>query len=351
MPQETLIRLRLTARDARAETGQVETTRLLELFHDAATEVCIRQVGDEGILRSYTTVEFLGPLRVGDYVEVRARLTDQGRKTCTIDLVAHKVVRAARTLDAPLAGEVLDPPRLLARATGIWLAPERAPARVEAGAEEAADTEAPAEAEGEAALLTEAEGEAAEAAEAPTEPMSWGGHRPQDRPAARRRPGPDVRMREDEPEPPRREREERGEWERRPREERREWRPADERGRPGSERRWEDRRPPREGEGRGREDRPRYRDEGGRGRDERRGEDRPRGGDRPYGDRPRGGDRPYGDRSRGGGDRPYGDRSRSGGGDRPRGGDRPYGDRPRSGGGSDRPRGDRPGSGPRRRRE
>ncbi|MBE5766333.1 MAG: 16S rRNA (cytosine(967)-C(5))-methyltransferase RsmB [Clostridiales bacterium] len=57
--------------------------------------------------------------------------------------------------------------------------------------------------------------------------------------------------------------------------------------------------------------------------------DKPRMGDRPYGDRPRG-DRPYGDRPRG--DRPYGDRPR---GDRPYGdrpqGDRPYGDRPRMG--------------------
>ncbi|MCW5853003.1 MAG: hypothetical protein KIT87_23240 [Anaerolineae bacterium] len=338
MPQETLIRLRLTARDARAETGQVDTTRLLELFQDAATELCIRQVGDEGILRTYTTVEFLGPLRVGDYVEVRGRLADQGRKTCTIDLVAHKVVRAARTLAAPLAGEALDPPRLIARASGVWLVPERVP--VETAAEAAADVETL----DEDIATMPAEG-AGEAAEGQTEPMSWGGHRPGDRPAPRRRPGPDVRLREEEAEtpPPRREREERGgEWERRPAEERREWRPREERDRSGGQRRWEDRQPRREGQERGRDERPRGRDEGGRGRDERRGEDRPPR-DRSYGDRPRGGgsDRSASDRPRG--DRPYGDRPRGSG-------DRPYGDRSR--GAEERARGgDRPGSGPRRRRE
>ncbi|SFO05368.1 hypothetical protein SAMN05216219_3225 [Mycetocola miduiensis] len=72
-------------------------------------------------------------------------------------------------------------------------------------------------------------------------------------------------------------------------------------------------------------------------------EERPRTGDRPaYGDKPRGGDRTYGDKPRSSGaDRPRtsgarGDKPR---GDRPSYGDKPRGDRPSYG---DKPRGDRP---------
>lgn len=259
MASDTLIRVRLGSRDARSETGQVEAVRLLELFHDAATELCIREIGDEGILRTYANVEFFAPLRVGDYIEIRGRITEVGAKTCVIELVAHKIIRTARTMAAPLAGEVLDPPRLVGRAKGTWLIPLRPAAE----ATLADDTQAADEGE----VATEAQVTDTASNETHAEPLSWGGHRPKDQPAPKRRPGPEVRMRDEN-------------------QDQREW----SRSRPASS----DRPPRRE-----------------RSYDDRPDRNRPQS-DRPYGDRSRS-DRPTSDR-------PYGDRPRD---------DRPHSDRPR----------------------
>ncbi|MFN8474703.1 MAG: hypothetical protein U0822_21105 [Anaerolineae bacterium] len=308
MPPQALIRVRLSARDARSETGQVDPTRLLELFNDVASELAIREVGDEGLLRTYTAFDVLGPLRAGDYIEARGRIVDTGRKSLTVEFVAHKVIRAARTVENPMGGTVVDPPRLLARATGVWLIPERA----EVGGR---DVEAAGDAEPGEGIAAGEEG----AGEA--QPLSWGGHRPSDVPREKRRPGSTVRMRPEEAE------EERPRGRERDEEEERYW-----------------------------QDRSDYRRGGSRPYDNRQRDDRGRGGSRPYNDRPRDdrgrsgsrssySDRPRDDRGRSG-SRPYNDRPRD---DRGRGGSRPYNDRPRDDRGrsgsrsySDRPREDRP---------
>ena len=349
MPPQALIRVRLSGRDARSETGQVDPIRLLEMFNDIASELAIREFGDEGVLRGYSAFDVLGPLRVGDYIEARGRIADTGRKTLTVEFVAHKVIRAARTVENPMGGAVVDPPRLLGRATGVWLVPER----VAAMAEDAVGAEAGVAEEG-APAQQAVEGETPEE----TAPLSWGGHRPADAPREKRRPGSTVRMRPDEVEqerPAERDVEEERYWRDRP---------DDRRGAPrgggsgrGGSRSYSDR--PRDD--RGRDDRGRgggrpygERSRDDRGRDDRGRDDRGRGGGRPYNDRGRddrgrsGGGRPYGERSRDdrgrddrgrGGGRPYGERSRDdrGGGGRS-GGSRSYDDRRRD----DRPRDDRP---------
>ncbi len=350
MPPQALIRVRLSVRDARSDTGQVDPIRLLELFNDVATELAIREVGDEGQLRGYTAFDVLGPLRVGDYIEARGRVVDTARKTLTIEFVAHKVIRAARTLENPMGGTVIDPPRPVARATGRWFIPERVAETVEEGA----SAEASAAEEGTPAAVSAGEGETTEE----TAPLSWGGHRPTDAPREKRRPGSTVRMRPDDAEEERPARAERdAEEERYFRD-----RPYDRRGAPRGGGGGRGGRPygDRPRDDRGRDDRGRGgRPYGERSRDDRGRDDRGRGGGRPYGersrddrgrdDRGRGGGRPYGERSRddrgregrgGSGGRPYGERSRDDRGrdDRGRGGGRPYGDRPRE----DRPREDRP---------
>lgn len=172
MAQEPLIRVRLGARDARTESGQVDPARLMELFNDAAANLAIAYRRDEGLLRTYQTVEFVAPVRIGDYLEVRGRVIDVARKALTIQMVAHVAVRGARSVESPLAGVLVEPPRLVARATGVWIVPE--------------------------AAVGDAVAEDQEADREPgMEPLSWGGHRPKDRPPEKRRPGPDVHMRTD----------------------------------------------------------------------------------------------------------------------------------------------------------
>jgi 3-aminobutyryl-CoA ammonia-lyase len=125
-PSETLesvLRLRIGAHEAHYGGGLVDGARMLQLFGDAATELCIRHDGDEGLFRAYDSVEFLAPVYAGDYIEVRARLVQVGRTSRQMTFTAHKVVRAAYSPTSDSAGEVLAKPILVARASGTCVVP------------------------------------------------------------------------------------------------------------------------------------------------------------------------------------------------------------------------------------
>ena len=47
--------------------------------------------GDEGLCVAYDMVEFLAPLRVGDFVEGRARVVERGRTSRRISAEIHKL--------------------------------------------------------------------------------------------------------------------------------------------------------------------------------------------------------------------------------------------------------------------
>ncbi len=63
----------------------VDGAHVLGLFGDAATELCIRTDGDEGLFASYADVQFRAPVRAGDIVEVRATVTRVGRRSRDIE--------------------------------------------------------------------------------------------------------------------------------------------------------------------------------------------------------------------------------------------------------------------------
>lgn len=113
LPEATL-RLRLSAADAHYAGELVAGGRILELFGDAATELSIRHDGNEGLLRAYSEIEFLAPVRAGDFVEIRSRMVRLGRTSRTCEFEAFKVIES-RGGDDLVA---LDEPLLVARATG-----------------------------------------------------------------------------------------------------------------------------------------------------------------------------------------------------------------------------------------
>jgi 3-aminobutyryl-CoA ammonia-lyase len=92
----------------------VDGAYALGLFGDAATELCIRTDGDEGMFASYSDVQFRAPVRGGDVVEVTAVLTRSGTRSRTIDFTCTVVCRGL----AGSAAEVLDPPIVAVTATG-----------------------------------------------------------------------------------------------------------------------------------------------------------------------------------------------------------------------------------------
>jgi 3-aminobutyryl-CoA ammonia-lyase len=102
--------------------GLVEGAYVLALFGDAATEVAIRCDGDEGLLASYDDIQFLAPLRAGDVVEATATVTRVGRRSRSLRFEARVVCRARPDV-SPSAGEVLDPPLPVARASATVVVP------------------------------------------------------------------------------------------------------------------------------------------------------------------------------------------------------------------------------------
>src|SRR5688572_16573119 len=83
----------------------VDGAYTLGLFGDAATELCVRTDGDEGLFAAYSDVRFLAPVRAGDVVEVTATVSRVGNRSRTVEFSCAVVCRA-RPDRAPSAAEV-----------------------------------------------------------------------------------------------------------------------------------------------------------------------------------------------------------------------------------------------------
>ena len=112
------LRLRVGAEQAHYGGGLVDGAFVLKLFGDAATELLIRHDGDEGLFRAYSSVDFLAPVHAGDYLEVEAEITRVGKTSREMRFEARKVIAPASTGSSSSAARVLDPPVVVARATG-----------------------------------------------------------------------------------------------------------------------------------------------------------------------------------------------------------------------------------------
>jgi 3-aminobutyryl-CoA ammonia-lyase len=110
---DSRIRLRLGPTDARYAGGLVAGAKAMEIFGDLETEIAIREGGDEGLCAGYDMVEFLAPLRVGDFIEATARVVERGNTSRKIALELHKVA----SVGADGRGSHHEPPVLAARAS------------------------------------------------------------------------------------------------------------------------------------------------------------------------------------------------------------------------------------------
>lgn len=118
MTDEVVVhRLRLSQADAHYGGDLIAAGRVMELFGDAATELCIRTDGDEGLLAGYSSVQFVAPLHAGDFVEVRAILTGRGNTSREMSFEARKYAVPRPDL-SDSAADLLPEAELVARATG-----------------------------------------------------------------------------------------------------------------------------------------------------------------------------------------------------------------------------------------
>ncbi len=119
------LRLRMGAHDAHYAGELVDGARMLALFGDVATELLIRLDGDEGLFRAYEMVEFLAPVRAGDYIEATGVITRIGGTSRTMAFEARKVVQNARSSDlAESAADALSEPIVVCRAIGTCVVPK-----------------------------------------------------------------------------------------------------------------------------------------------------------------------------------------------------------------------------------
>ena len=100
----------------------VDGAYVLGLFGDAATELCIRSDGDEGLFAGYDTVEFRSAVHAGDVVEVSARLDRVGRRSRDVTFEAVVTARSEPSR-GPSAASVCDPPIVVVVARGTVVVP------------------------------------------------------------------------------------------------------------------------------------------------------------------------------------------------------------------------------------
>jgi 3-aminobutyryl-CoA ammonia-lyase len=100
----------------------VDGAYVLALFGDAATELCIRTDGDEGLLAGYDEVSFRAPVRAGDVIEVSAEIDQVGRRSRGVVFTATVVCRA-QPERRESAAAVLTPPLVAVTAHGTVVVP------------------------------------------------------------------------------------------------------------------------------------------------------------------------------------------------------------------------------------
>ena len=117
MADGVLIRVRMSQADVHYGGELVDGARLLQLFGDVATELLVRHDGDEGLFRAYDSVEFLAPVRAGDYVEATGEITRVGSTSRAMRFEARKVIVPRRDLNDS-AADLLAESVVVCRATG-----------------------------------------------------------------------------------------------------------------------------------------------------------------------------------------------------------------------------------------
>ena len=121
---EPMISVRIGAGDAHYGGQLVDGAHMLKLFGDVATELLIRRDGDEGLFRAYDSVDFLAPVRAGDFIEARGRILEEGNSSRRMEFEAWKVI-APRPDISESAADVLDEPVLVCKATGTCITPKQ----------------------------------------------------------------------------------------------------------------------------------------------------------------------------------------------------------------------------------
>lgn len=118
----TVIRLRMSLQDAHYGGNLVDGARILQLFGDVATELLIRNDGDEGLFKAYDSIEFMAPVYAGDFIEATGEIVSSGKSSRKMVFEARKVI-IPRTDINDSAADFLQDPIVICRASGTCVVP------------------------------------------------------------------------------------------------------------------------------------------------------------------------------------------------------------------------------------
>ena len=121
---EVMLRVMVSEKDVHYAGGLVNGAWVLSLFGDIATEIAIRCDGDEGLLRTYTSIDLLAPIHAGDFIEVVGKLAKVGNTSRAIELEARKYISSANIPEQPSAADALDEPVIVAKAALVTVVPK-----------------------------------------------------------------------------------------------------------------------------------------------------------------------------------------------------------------------------------
>ncbi|MBA7504877.1 3-aminobutyryl-CoA ammonia lyase [subsurface metagenome] len=118
-----LIRVRMSLHDAHYGGNLVDGAKILQLFGDVATELLIRNDGDEGLFRAYDNIEFLAPVYAGDFIEAEGKIVESGNTSRKMIFKATKVITQKPEI-SDSAADILDKPIIVCKASGTCVVPK-----------------------------------------------------------------------------------------------------------------------------------------------------------------------------------------------------------------------------------
>ena len=121
---KSMIRVRMSAKDAHYGGNLVDGAHMLHLFGDVATEPLILRDGDEGLFKAYDMVEFIAPVYAGDFIEATGEIVSEGNTSRKMVFEARKVI-APRPDISDSAADLLEEPVVVCRASGTCVTPKK----------------------------------------------------------------------------------------------------------------------------------------------------------------------------------------------------------------------------------
>jgi 3-aminobutyryl-CoA ammonia-lyase len=120
---KAMVRIRMSLQDAHYGGNLVDGARVVQMFGDVATELLIRNDGDEGLFKAYDNIEFLAPVYAGDYVEATGEIVSTGNTSRRMIFQAFKVAQTRPDI-SDSAAEILTEPILVCKASGTCVVPK-----------------------------------------------------------------------------------------------------------------------------------------------------------------------------------------------------------------------------------